>query len=269
MRPDSAPGLEPYRNQNWDASSFKSEPYDPNAPSAPRTARRIATNGFISKIPLVAIVLQMIAVSVSIATVGLLANAIAIYRSSKDWKIVMGSGVILPGWREPGDNFMVPIYSLLGSATTGAVLGAITLGSTIFIHIMQKHSLLNSHPLLIASSQFIIVALYIASLSFFRVQEDRLGMFGWSCAHRVMETKQDGNSIGLGNVCMSINTSWYLAIAAGAVSTLILALAVVVYVQNRGSKPKGAVMRRRASYAELKNKQVDDDIPMLARPYSR
>lgn len=136
MRPDSAPGLEPYRNQDWDASSFKSEPYNPNAPSAHITApssRRVATNGFISKIPLVAIVLQMIAVSVSIATVGLLANAIAIYRSSKDWKIVMGSGVILPGWREPGDSFMVPIYSLLGSATAGAILGAIVLGSTIFI----------------------------------------------------------------------------------------------------------------------------------------
>lgn len=132
MRPNSTAGLEPYRNNGWDASSFKSVPYDPAAPSALRSPPRRAGR-LLDKIPIVAMALQAVAFGVSVATVGLLVNAIAIYKSSKDWKIVMGSGVILPGWHDPSERFMVPIYSLLASATTSTMLGAIILGFTIFV----------------------------------------------------------------------------------------------------------------------------------------
>lgn len=126
MRPSADKGLEPFRTQDWNVPKrLTPEPYAPSQypPYYPPIARPSAGK----KSRYISLGLQLLAFALSVAVLGLVANAVAVYKSSKDWKIMMGGGVILPGWHAPGEHFTTPMLSLLGSAATAVALGVLAL----------------------------------------------------------------------------------------------------------------------------------------------
>lgn len=127
MRPSANEGLEPYRAQDWNGAQKPTpEPYAPFAQYQPYRPPGTRPN-VGRKSTYISLGLQLLAFALSAAVVGLVANAIAVYKSSKDSKIVMGGGMILAGWHTPGERFTTPMTSLLGSAATGVTLGGLAL----------------------------------------------------------------------------------------------------------------------------------------------
>ncbi|KAH8657717.1 hypothetical protein BX600DRAFT_552007 [Xylariales sp. PMI_506] len=246
--------LEPLRHSGIKTEEVIPTPYSSDHASGPQPSYQRFLKSPMREQSRWAVLVQrvcrVLSVLVSLCIVGLLARVLSVYNSTKNYKVIMSSGVLVSAWPFGNDRTMMPIYLLLGAAAAGFVFGLLV--ALWGLVRSKKHSGAAGSGAATAWLPVTLLGLFVAALTLYKLIDGANGAFGWSCDHRDVETIYDDNELGLGRVCDDMNAAWDLGIVVASLELITLVVIILGFAGSKERRRKTLpFITGRTGYSEL------------------
>ncbi|KAF3017096.1 hypothetical protein E8E14_008147 [Neopestalotiopsis sp. 37M] len=255
--------LEPFRHTDSNANDAPPPDYSANYIVADKRANAGPSHRGLSKSmnlrqargPVLAqAICRLLSTLLALVIAGLLARSLAVFNATKDYKVLMSFGLVMPAWPSNYGRALMATYLLLAAAVITLVFGMlITVASS------QWKSRLGS--VLSIGLPSISFGLFVAALVVFKLYDGPDGLRGWSCMHSDIEVDFDSNEVGLGR-----NAAWGLSVAVAAFEFITLGIIIMRGFPKKARAEKNPHIKvARTGYHELQP-MVDQELDYKNHP---
>ncbi|KAF7538539.1 hypothetical protein G7054_g2894 [Neopestalotiopsis clavispora] len=266
--------LEPFRHTDSNANDAPPPDYSANYIVADKRANAGPSRRGLSKSmnlrqargPVLAqAICRLLSTLLALVIAGLLARSLAVFNATKDYKVLMSFGLVMPAWPSNYGRALMATYLLLAAAVITLVFGMLmTVVWCLVAASSQWKSRLGS--VLSIGLPSISFGLFVAALVVFKLYDGPDGLRGWSCMHSDIEVDFDSNEVGLGRVCNALNAAWGLSVAVAAFEFITLGIIIMRgFPKKARAKKNPHIKVARTGYHELQP-MVDQELGYKTHP---